>query len=606
MTILNIQTENDEELHRLLMPPNNDDNDDDHHQNQHHQQRNSHHQHNYYQSTTILIKENTRTSSVAATAIINDPADVADAAAIVNKNSSKAPSFLSSSSKVALLRILWLMCFLLNCKPSEPYLARYLIEVKGLTEDQLDHQVWPWSSYGGILFLIPIGLFTETTLISARNVILGGLLCRECTRLLLLFGHGVPTMAIMQCTYAGSVATDTILFAYVYYLLRDEPDLYTTATAGMYSSYHLGNVVASLIGERLVAAYGVKLQTLFYMSWITTSMAAVLFLTCVPSPPASAVGINDDAPTTKTSSSICSSLSCRNTTRSVTELLILSVHELQELYRIPIIRWISIWSIIIGSSTNIAMNIFQTYFYSLDHTLPAGTIEAGLELILTATAAMVAASTMTRLVVSLRQQQQVSTMSYNNNAKYNIGHKICNGTSYDTNFNEEMVSLRCSKLQNKSCEANTTKSSGTGADVESVVHLVTGGSAVFVAVLYGAGLCLSPSSSLVSSSSSSFSVWNKVIPIILAMGVSGGQITFASVIIAGALGEEEEKREGRRGGRYGLIFSFNKLVELCLTFTLMMGCGMVGHCSSSGYFWLVAYGHLIAAAVATGAFWLRI
>ena len=289
MTILNIQTENDEELHRLLMPPNNDDNDDDHHQNQHHQQRNSHHQHNYYQSTTILIKENTRTSSVAATAIINDPADVADAAAIVNKNSSKAPSLLlSSPSKVVLLRILWLMCFLLNCKPSEPYLARYLIEVKGLTEDQLDHQVWPWSSYGGILFLIPIGLFTETTLISARNVILGGLLCRECTRLLLLFGHGVPTMAIMQCTYAGSVATDTILFAYVYYLLRDEPDLYTTATAGMYSSYHLGNVVASLIGERLVAAYGVKLQTLFYMSWITTSMAAVLFLTCVPSPPASA------------------------------------------------------------------------------------------------------------------------------------------------------------------------------------------------------------------------------------------------------------------------------------------------------------------------------
>merc|ERR1711865_605637 len=120
------------------------------------------------------------------------------------------------------------------------------------------------------------------------------------------------------------------------------------------------------------------LQTLFYMSWITTSMAAVLFLTCVPSPPASAVGggINDDAPTTKISSSIFSSLSCRNTTRSVTELLFLSVHELQEVYRIPIIRWISIWSIIIGSSTNIAMNIFQTYFYSMDHTLPAGTIEA--------------------------------------------------------------------------------------------------------------------------------------------------------------------------------------------------------------------------------------
>eukprot|EP01047_Picozoa_sp_COSAG01_P142332 COSAG01_NODE_73571_length_242_cov_3.972028_1_plen_65_part_01 len=34
-------------------------------------------------------------------------------------------------------RPLWFVSFWLNCKPSEPYLAKYLMEWKGLSEDQL-------------------------------------------------------------------------------------------------------------------------------------------------------------------------------------------------------------------------------------------------------------------------------------------------------------------------------------------------------------------------------------------------------------------------------------------------------------------------------------
>jgi hypothetical protein len=41
------------------------------------------------------------------------------------------------------LLALWAVAFWINCKPSEPYLAKYLLEVKGLTESQLDSEVRP-------------------------------------------------------------------------------------------------------------------------------------------------------------------------------------------------------------------------------------------------------------------------------------------------------------------------------------------------------------------------------------------------------------------------------------------------------------------------------
>lgn len=50
----------------------------------------------------------------------------------------------------------------MNCKPSEPYLAKYLLEVKGLSEQQLDSQVWPWYSYAALFFMLPVGLAAET------------------------------------------------------------------------------------------------------------------------------------------------------------------------------------------------------------------------------------------------------------------------------------------------------------------------------------------------------------------------------------------------------------------------------------------------------------
>ena len=140
--------------------------------------------------------------------------------------------------------------FLINCQPSEPFLSQYLVEDKNLTTAQLDSRVWPVDTYGAFLFMLPAGVLAES--IGYRRVILLGLLCREATRLLLLFGEGVPAMAFMQLTYAAATCVNTVYWAYVYMALP--PSCFGRGTAVVMSAWHGGNVLGSLVGQ--VRRYG--------------------------------------------------------------------------------------------------------------------------------------------------------------------------------------------------------------------------------------------------------------------------------------------------------------------------------------------------------------
>ena len=121
-------------------------------------------------------------------------------------------------------------------------------------------QVWPWNTYASLAFMLPAGVLAEAY--GYRAVILGGLLAREATRLLLLFAASAPAMALMQVTYSGATAAQTVYFAYVY--LAAAPADFALATAGVRASYKLGNVVGSLFGQLLVdrAAAGSSVPTL--------------------------------------------------------------------------------------------------------------------------------------------------------------------------------------------------------------------------------------------------------------------------------------------------------------------------------------------------------
>ena len=60
----------------------------------------------------------------------------------------------------------------------------------------LPPQVWPADNWGTLVFFAVVGPLAER--VGYRTVIMGGVLLRLVTRLLLLFATGVPMMAIMQ------------------------------------------------------------------------------------------------------------------------------------------------------------------------------------------------------------------------------------------------------------------------------------------------------------------------------------------------------------------------------------------------------------------------
>ena len=246
------------------------------------------------------------------------------------------------------LAALWAMAFCLNCKPSEPYLSKYIMEDKGVSEDDLNHRVYPFSIYGSLLFLGPVGILAEH--FGYRAVIMGGLVCRELTRVLLIFAAGVPWMAAMQLTYAGSVAANSIFFAYAYVVVP--PQHYALATGGVHAAYHGGNFVGSMLGELLVSHTAVSkhLQILFYISWVTTTAALILFWLYVPKP---------SLPQPPSLYSIVKQPNGQAKAAAA----------VRALYSSSRVRLASLWWVFGSASTSLCSNVFQTYFYTLDSTV---------------------------------------------------------------------------------------------------------------------------------------------------------------------------------------------------------------------------------------------
>ena len=251
--------------------------------------------------------------------------------------------------------------FLVNCQPSEPFLTSYLLHTKNLTDTQLSSEVWPWSTTGTFILLLPAALLAEV--IGARPVILAGLVCRECARVILIFAEGVPWMAAMQLAYAGGVAANAIYFSYVYTAVT--PEHYATITALVLAAYHAGNVVAALVAQALVSyvpAVAADLTPLFYLSWGFTTLGITSSLLLPP-------------PAREPPIALARQL-LRHGPRA-------ALVELCEVYRPPEVRaWLCWW--LLGSSVQtVVMNYFQLQLSEASiggDAVPYGLLEASIEL----------------------------------------------------------------------------------------------------------------------------------------------------------------------------------------------------------------------------------
>ena len=170
-----------------------------------------------------------------------------------------------------------LLGFLVNCKPSEPFLTQYLLTNKHISSDDLEAHVYPWSTIGSFLLLLPAGLAAEH--FGSRRVIFCGLLCREATRVLLILGEGGPAMAAMQLSYAGAVAVDAVYFAHIF--AAAPPSAYAALTSIVYAAYHGGTDGMSLGFSTAEACRS------FWWWWVpgnavAMKLLAVVALTAVP------------------------------------------------------------------------------------------------------------------------------------------------------------------------------------------------------------------------------------------------------------------------------------------------------------------------------------
>ena len=254
---------------------------------------------------------------------------------------------------------LCLLGLLVNMKPSEPYLSLYLNDTKGLSSETLATQVYPWSTLGAFIFLLPMALLSEV--VGCRPVILLGLLFRTATRVLLIFGEGAVAMAIMQLAYAAADASMNVYFAYVYCV--GTTDHYALLTSMVFAAYHGGNVAGAVVAELCVRVLRPDwlrdLTPLFYMSWGTTTLGLLAF--CALPRPLHAPPV-----------SLARVLMHSGLRETVRELLALWSSVLSQ-------RWL-LWWVLALSGQSLIVNYFQLSLLEEGEDVPFGLLEGSLEL----------------------------------------------------------------------------------------------------------------------------------------------------------------------------------------------------------------------------------
>ena len=170
--------------------------------------------------------------------------------------------------------VLCLYGFFKEMKPSEPFLTPFL---KGfhnnLTESQLE-QIYPvWTySYLGILAIALL----VTDLARYKPIIITEALAYLATRIILLAGHSVAIMQLMQFAYGVATATEIAYYAYIYAAVSSHH--YQKVTSYTRMAILCGRSCAGFLGQILVSLHAADLYTLNIISTVSVCIALVLAL----------------------------------------------------------------------------------------------------------------------------------------------------------------------------------------------------------------------------------------------------------------------------------------------------------------------------------------
>jgi len=170
----------------------------------------------------------------------------------------------------------FLLCsygFLKEIRPSEPYLTEYLVgNHTGVTEDQVYHDVYPVWTYSYLAILILVFLVTD--LVKYKPVIILEGFSYILTWILLLWGHGLTQMQLMQVSYGVATSTEIAYFTYIYASVSGE--WYQQVTSLTRAALLLGRFLSGVLAQSLVCLGWCDFRDLNYVSLAMVGFATLI------------------------------------------------------------------------------------------------------------------------------------------------------------------------------------------------------------------------------------------------------------------------------------------------------------------------------------------
>ncbi|KAI6233222.1 hypothetical protein M3Y99_00934000 [Aphelenchoides fujianensis] len=162
-------------------------------------------------------------------------------------------------------------------RPTEPYLYQWQHEGMGLTAEQLSIEVYPWSTYGTLVCLLPTLLLTDVLLY--KPVLLLESASFVGVWLTLIFGRSVGSQQAGQVLYGLASSLEVAYFAYIY--VKVEPAHFKQVTVWTRSALEFGRCVSYVLSEPLVLLLPGRFQLLNWIS-LGSLLSTFLFALLLP------------------------------------------------------------------------------------------------------------------------------------------------------------------------------------------------------------------------------------------------------------------------------------------------------------------------------------
>ena len=165
--------------------------------------------------------------------------------------------------------------FFKDMKPSEAFLSPYMMGPhQNISRKALSDEIYPVSTYSYLVFLFLVLMTTE--ILRYKPLVIIEALAYMTTRVILIWGHGIFIMQVMQITYGIATATEIAYYSYIYVLVEKEH--FRKVTSYTRLTVLLGKAIGDLSGQLLLSTNNATLMQLNYVSAVSVGIALVFAL----------------------------------------------------------------------------------------------------------------------------------------------------------------------------------------------------------------------------------------------------------------------------------------------------------------------------------------